>query len=324
MIQERHMSHTTVLFHSNCPDGYASMFACWQYFGDGAQYIPVSYGQPVPHVPLEHNVFVVDFSYPPDVLQALLAARLGRRHRDEALVVVLDHHASAERDLQSLQRQDLPGLRIHFDLEESGASLAWKWFHTQDQLPDRLHQPDVWAAVETAMPRFFAYVRDRDLWQWRLPDSKAISLAYWALEKTPEAIEMFAQNLDEATGYHMIVTRGQAMEVYAARLVDEQAKRVQWGEIGGYVVPFANTTTLFSEVGEALCVAHTQAPFAAYYFDRGDRRRQWGLRTKGAVDVSVIAKAYGGGGHAAASGFTTDIGWLPPNAESLQLNKATS
>ena len=26
--------HTTVLFHQNCPDGFAAAFACWQCFGN--------------------------------------------------------------------------------------------------------------------------------------------------------------------------------------------------------------------------------------------------------------------------------------------------
>ena len=32
---------TTVLYHANCPDGYAAAFACWQHFGDDAQYLHI-------------------------------------------------------------------------------------------------------------------------------------------------------------------------------------------------------------------------------------------------------------------------------------------
>lgn len=304
--------NTTVLFHANCPDGHAAAFACWKVFGTEAQYLPVSYGQPCPDVPAEHNLYIVDFSYPEDTLKALLAARIGRRGRGEHVVTVLDHHASAQRDLLALQRQELPGLAICFDMEESGATLTWKWLQTRGYLPEPSHQPDVWAAVEDAMPTFFKYVRDRDLWRWKLPDSKPVSLAYWSVDKTDFlAIEQFAQDLGEAEGYHRIVTEGQAMQRYADILVHEQARRATLGVLGGYTVPIVNATTLFSEVGDYLCTTRPEIMFCAYYFDRQDGQRQWGLRGHGKVDLSVVAKQMGGGGHFSAAGFTTEAGWLP-------------
>ena len=82
-------------------------------------------------------------------------------------------------------------------------------------------------------------------------------------------------------------------------------------EVGGHKVPVANGTVFFSEVGEELCKAYPEAPFAAYYMDRADGKRQWGLRSRTGFDVSAIAKQYGGGGHQAAAGFTEPA---PPGA----------
>jgi oligoribonuclease NrnB/cAMP/cGMP phosphodiesterase (DHH superfamily) len=272
-------------------------------FGDDAQYLPVSYGQPCPEIPVEDNIFVVDFSYPKEALLELLAARIGRRKRDEYVVTVLDHHASAQRDLESLTHGEYPGLSIWFDMEESGASLTWKYLQNP-----RNYDLDT---LEQALPTFFKYVRDRDLWRWQLPDSMAVSLAYKVIPKDMLSIAQFAQDLDEAKGYHRIVTEGQAMQRYAEALVQEQAVRIRWGMIGGYAVPFVNTTTLFSEVGDYLCRTLTEIPFCAYYFDRSDNKRQWGLRGRGKVDCSIVAKQYGGGGHHDAAGYVTEAGWLP-------------
>ena len=45
-------------------------------------------------------------------------------------------------------------------------------------------------------------------------------------------------------------------------------------------------------------------PFSATFFIRADGKRVWSLRSReGGIDVSVIAKAHGGGGHAQAAGF---------------------
>jgi len=293
---------TTVLYHAHCPDGLAAAFACWESFGDDATYLPVSYGQPCPDIPVEHNVYIVDFSYPEDTLKALVYARLGRRTRDDALVTVLDHHVSAQRDLTSLIQQDLPGLRICFDLEESGASLTWKYLRTGGWHPR--NDPET-QGLEHSLPTFYKYVRDRDLWRWQLPDSKAVSLVYRTLTQDWLRLAQFVQDLDEAEGYQRIVTQGTAMQRYADQLVAEQAQRVIWGTIGGYHVPIVNATTLFSEVGDLLCTTLPEIPFCAYYFIRNDHQIQWGLRGYGSLDVSLIAAQYGGGGHAAAAGFVT-------------------
>ena len=297
---------TTVLYHKNCPDGHASAFACWQRFRDDAHYLPVAYGEPCPDIPTADDVYIVDFSYSAEVLQRLLAARIGQRTAEKAVVTVLDHHASAERDLLPLARMALPGLTVLFDKQECGASLTWKYLHTGGWDP-RIDPEAQW--LEHSMPTFFKYVRDRDLWQWQLADSKAISLAYWAIEKDFLSIEQFAQDLDEAAGYHNIVTNGNAMQRYADALVREQAERAIMGTIAGYEVPIVNATTLFSEVGDYLCTTRPDISFCAYYMDRSDGHRQWGLRGRGLVDLSVVAKHYGGGGHPNAAGFVTAQDW---------------
>lgn len=295
--------HTTVLYHANCPDGYAAMFACWQHFKDEAQYLPVFYGQPCPEIPKDHTVYIVDFSYDYDTLWQL--------HMAHEHLVLLDHHKSAQEDLQLLQTQ-IAGLYepgefdICFDLTESGASLTWKYLHFG---ADPACSPDP-HGLEYTMPTFFKYVRDRDLWQFALPDSKPISLAYWMIDKDPLSIEQFAQTLDEGEGYHRIVTEGTAMQRYADSLVKEQAARALRMTLAGYEVPVVNTTTLFSEVGDYLCQQNPDDPFVAYYFDRNDQR-QWGLRSRFGFDCSIIAKQFGGGGHPGAAGFVTEKGWLP-------------
>lgn len=84
------------------------------------------------------------------------------------------------------------------------------------------------------------------------------------------------------------------------RFVDSGTHRP---EEGLYCAPCANATVFFSEVGERLLEMHPQAPFSAYYMDRNDGKRQWGLRSRPDFDCSVIAKAMGGGGHKCAAGF---------------------
>jgi len=91
-------------------------------------------------------------------------------------------------------------------------------------------------------------------------------------------------------------------------------KRARMLEIGGVKVPVVNATCFFSDVGARLLELYPDAPFSAYYMDRGDGLRQCGLRSRPGVDVSEIAKNYGGGGHAQAAGFQEPIP-LSPTSE---------
>ena len=70
-----------------------------------------------------------------------------------------------------------------------------------------------------------------------------------------------------------------------------------------------NATAFWSEVGHKLLEEWPAMPFAASYFDRKDGQRAWSLRSRGDYDVSALAKRMGGGGHAAAAGFTEPIEW---------------
>ena len=71
--------------------------------------------------------------------------------------------------------------------------------------------------------------------------------------------------------------------------------------IGGHDVPVASLPyTLVSDAAHAMAQGE---PFAACYWDTAEGRN-FGLRaTDDGLDVSDIAKKYGGGGHAKAAGF---------------------
>jgi hypothetical protein len=75
--------------------------------------------------------------------------------------------------------------------------------------------------------------------------------------------------------------------------------------IGGYRVPVANLPyTMASDAGHEMAKGK---PFAACYWDT-PKGRVFSLRSSDdGVDVSEVAKQYGGGGHCNASGFTVSF-----------------
>src|SRR5688500_3788876 len=100
-----------VLYHGNCHDGFGAAWAARRKFGDAAVYQPVTHGYPPPTMPPGSEVLIVDFAYPRSTLLEL---------DDQHQVQVLDHHKTAQTDLEGL------GFCI-FDLERSGAMLTWEY-----------------------------------------------------------------------------------------------------------------------------------------------------------------------------------------------------
>ena len=74
--------------------------------------------------------------------------------------------------------------------------------------------------------------------------------------------------------------------------------------ICGYTVPVVNAPHFMSsEVAGELSDGH---PFAASYSIGANGKITYSLRSRdGGIDVSEIATAFGGGGHAQAAGFTS-------------------
>jgi uncharacterized protein len=245
-------------------------------------------------------------------------------------VTVLDHHATAKTELRDWLGtrgiDNLCQLHVEFNMEKSGAVLAWEYFHPN-----------------TPVPEFFLYLQDRDLWQWKLPMSREFSAALrsypmefrlWSdlcgfgastSDFHKSDIEMLT---DEGRGILRFQKQNVEMQVRAARGVlielypDERRAGLERCPIEGvdiglhpasigvtarYCVPAVNCTCFISEVCEKLLELYPSAPFAAAYRDTKDGKREWSLRSRKDFDVSTVAKSFGGGGHAQASGFIQSL-----------------
>lgn len=285
-----------VIYHDNCPDGFTAAWAVWKALGDTAEYRPMNYGQTMPSQPSDYDgrrLIFVDFSLPRPALVKLIEAG--------ARVEIYDHHKTAQADLA-----DLPGAsRVVFDMERSGAGIAWDEF--------TLDKSTNWLGVR---PQLVAYVEDRDLWRWALPDSREVSEYLFSCERTfaewDRINDAWRSDIGRTVAFEQAIEAGRALLRAKNVRVAGMCAHATWRLLGGVRVPVVNASWDFSEIGEYLAVAF-DAPFGAYYFDRADKR-QWGMHSRDGFDVSVVARQYGGGGHGAAAGFTTAVGWLPEAA----------
>jgi oligoribonuclease NrnB/cAMP/cGMP phosphodiesterase (DHH superfamily) len=261
------MSKPLCIYHGNCADGFTAAWVAHHAFGGEIELHAGVYQAKPPDV-AGRDVYLVDFSYKRPVLEQM--------RESAARVVVLDHHKTAEADLR-----DLPGVESVFDMDRSGARIAWDYWN-----PER--EP----------PRALLHVEDRDLWRFALPATREIQANIFSY---PYEIPVWDALM--ASDPEVLAVEGRAIERKHSKDIRELLGVVtRRMTIGGHSVPVANLP--YIHVSDAAHELGKGEPFAACYWDT-PKGRVFGLRSSDdGMDVSEIAKQYGGGGHAHAAGFT--------------------
>ena len=342
-----------VLFHGpHCPDGFAAALAAWLRLGDAARYVPVDHGPKValPEGLEGKRVVLLDFAFSEPLTRELRARA--------ASLLVLDHHASAEAALAGL-----PAENKVFEMKQSGATLAWDFFHGEGSgspLAARVGAAGSGRAIACApgdaTPLLFRYLEDRDIWRWAMAEAEAFCAGFDMLEKD-FAVWRGVLESGEA-GMRAIIENGRAIVAYKNKTRDSHVKRARpvrlraAPELVGLVV---NGSTLASDIGNALCQVTLPPPVAAaaaaagmaasgaaeagagaagaagaagtasaaesapargtpgglaafgmiWEYDHATAVYRVSLRSDcDEVDVSLIARKLGGGGHRRASGFS--------------------
>jgi uncharacterized protein (DUF433 family) len=287
-----------------------------------AEFYPSKHGEtPIPDV-AGRDVVIVDYCYSPDILLDM--------KRKAKSIIVLDHHLSAmkdcgfssdpsilggevvfagtrlsvanvraliARDAEEELNTDYPDLTgdmldlaeiCHFDMNRSGAGMAWDYCYPGE----KRH----W---------LIDYTEDRDLWRFKLPHSKEISAGMMSYPLAFESLDKL-DAMGETDGIEMLWNEGSAILRADQTKIETIAKKARIMEVAGYMVPVVNSSCLQSELGNFLCQGKS---FAVIWHEIENGDRVYSLRSdKNGVDVSVVAKEMGGGGHRAASSFKKKVG----------------
>lgn len=295
------MSVPLCIYHAFCADGFGAAWVVRKFFGsDQVDFHAASYGQPPPNV-AGRDVIMVDFSYKRPVLNEMA--------NQASTIVILDHHKTAFDDLSGFplpgtggwnpsgmlhyQRENNAPVAVHalFDMERSGAGLAWDYFYPGQKRP---------ALIDT--------IEDRDLWRFALAHTREVQANVFSYPYDFRTWDLLMERGKDHMGIQDMAQEGAAIERKhhkdIAELVGATKRRMV---IGGYDVPVANLPyTMSSDVGHLMAAGE---PFAACYVDTPNGRTFSLRSTDKGLDVSEIAKRYGGGGHRNAAGFKMLIGW---------------
>jgi uncharacterized protein len=265
-------------YHANCVDGAAAAAVIRRKYPESVC-VPMSHGDPITTPVKDKTVFIVDFSFAESTLRNL--------KQDAKEVLWYDHHKTSLPTHQSL------GWGV-IDLGESGATLTWK-----QEYPDR------------PVPRILQYVKDKDIWEWKLPHSRAINTALREREDIHDPAGVTWQTLiDRMTDddFQKMVEVGEwALKSQRLRILDGAKKGFEIN-FHGHRAFAVNWSLESSEMGEY--IYQDLGYEVAVIFNYTGQNWNFSLRSD-EVDVSPLAAKYGGGGHPGASGFRTDsIEWL--------------
>jgi oligoribonuclease NrnB/cAMP/cGMP phosphodiesterase (DHH superfamily) len=270
-----------VIYHGNCMDGFTAAWAVWLKHPD-AEFVAGVYGEPPPDC-TGRDVILVDFSYKRPVMEQIIAVAKS--------VLVLDHHKTAQADLAGLDTvfELHDKVNVIFDMDKSGARLAWEHFHPF-----------------MGLPLFVQMVEDRDLWKFSLPDCRALSAYFFSFEYDFMTWNGFLNDMEAVATRTRCIAAGEAIERKHHKDVAELVTKTRHVRyfVHGALGPIPCANLPYTLASDAANLMAEDAPFAAtYYMDaRGDYVFSLRSREDGA-DVSAVAAKYGGGGHAHAAGF---------------------
>lgn len=284
----------TILYHARCLDGLGAAWAAYNALTESefdVVYHAVDYLRPTdpltklcPLRDLEHaNVFMVDFSVPPERLLELDGVA--------NMVTIIDHHATA---IAAYKDFEVPkGARTHFQLvfdnNRSGAVLTWNYFNPGMPAPQKL-----------------LHIEDRDLWKFELEGTEEIVAA---MRSFGDSMDGFRRAMlwchDELREMGTHILRAHAANV--SSVVESAIKASVRVLLAGHSVLAVNCSPMFASDAAHELLKTQPYPFVALYNFEG-RNAKVSLRSrKGGTDVAAIAKLYDGGGHHSAAGFRMPV-----------------
>lgn len=280
-----------VMYHGNCRDGHCSAFIVWHYFknnfgidrANSIKYIPCSYNNSSHFLELEiipnitrKNIIMCDFSFQYSDLNKIINVSKS--------FLILDHHKTSQKDLEKIP----DNLKI-FDMKKSGVGLTWQYFFPTIDLP-----------------RFLAFVQDRDIWTNAIPDCESFIIYFY---EQPFEFELYEKYFDDLFVNDAII-KGKAWIDYRTvimkNIMNKTSYIIQEIDKEYRIVLYINCSELKSDLGSQVFTKYPFGDFSAIWnYDLTTDKTYYSLRsTNDRLDVEKIAKYYGGGGHRNASGLS--------------------
>ena len=278
-----------VIFHNADADGYCSCAIAMRYFKQypnvSPYYIGMNYDDKLDYNKLEivgkDGLLMCDFSLPAEEMIAL-----EEKYGDK--FIWIDHHISAINESEEKNYSYIRGVRKSGDV--AACYLTWDFLFPNYKIPYSIK-----------------LISDHDIWNHNDPNSIFYSFGLRNFDIYPTAnVEFWNKVLDD-TNTDRIIDMGKIIHEYEER----QSKNICRGagvgliEFEGLKAVIVNRSNInslfFNSVVESeydIMMVFSFKPIkSSWVFSLYTERED--------IDVSLIAKKYGGGGHAGAAGFVT-------------------
>lgn len=311
-----------VFYHYPCPDGVFGALAAHLHFkhtGAPVRYVPMTVTSKVEDriaaaktLTKADTAYIVDFSGGIPFLTACCDAAKEVR--------LIDHHKTAAEELPGMPESTRANFFPTFDMARSGAQLAFDVLGVAAALPALGYT----AADAERIATLVCYIQDNDLWLHKLPDSKTFTAGFHAICESDKAA--YEYDADKNPGiFDKLLALQPAAVIEAGRAAEAARDAIIAGELAtafAIAIPVPGAPEPFkclavvtaypdyrSVQGNQLCGLSAGKGLlsagAVVYGEAaiGADQVKVSLRSTGGLDTTPASKAYGGGGHAAASSF---------------------
>lgn len=275
------------IFHHCDPDGWSSASIVYKWALENnykdINCISINYPQSidVDKIIKDEIVFIVDYSISPDNMLELLAKTSN--------VTWIDHHKTAIEKFEGFPIEIL-GIR---DTRDAACELTWKYLFPEKKIPESVK-----------------YIGDYDNWKWNYgEDTRNFFCGIKLLNNLPMSNDW--QNLLINEHVNDIMIGGKAINEYLK--MDNRIGCIKAYEVifEGYKCIVLNTNSKGSLTFESIDDGSYDILITWQYVKNKLNEKICTLSLysgKGKnIDVSLICKKYGGGGHKGASGMTLNI-----------------
>jgi uncharacterized protein len=254
-----------LFYHGNCPDGFGSAWAFYQKYKDSIDYEKFFYGKKI-NASKHDLIYFADCSVSLSKLNEL---------RENCNVIIIDHHKTAIDELK-----DDPD--FYYNINHSGCVLSWKFLFPNKPVPTLLK-----------------YIEDRDLWNWNLKNSQEILSYLDSFDFCFDTWSEIDNDLSDQIGTNRIVEIGSSILRYKEKLVKIFSRNTNEIKIRGYNGSIINAPFFQGEIADCF----EDKDFVIVYYKLKSHYKCSIRTNQNNVDVSLIAKHFGGGGHQKAAGF---------------------
>lgn len=293
------------------------------------------------------RLFILDLALD-DVMLGII--RKFREAAPKGTIIHIDHHKSTFEKLNALSPEDkelMSSVIQYYRIGLSGCLLAWIWtsMHEDEQqhpddvpfdfMPQMTHVglwPEGYGGHEERLypiPSIVRWINDWDVWTHELPDTTEFHYGFMLEDnKSPFNKDLWSGALYDRNIEYLLhqlyVGPGRTILQYINEINKSALERafedeIMWkNEAGQWTT---EKILMLNATGNSMVFGDKIKEYPAvmlWHYNGKTHQYHYSLYShEGGLDVSVIAKYYGGGGHAHAAGFQSDLSAMGLYGDSL-------